>query len=249
MIADLVVPALTLRDAHGAVDSRATAEYASRAAATWADRFLLSGSTTRGWEGTTGDRAAVVDLWLDLAPTSRLVACCWSDADIAVATDREVTPMVVLRDLPDAAAVVLRLADLPREAYVYSHPALSSAVLGPDTCAYSRASGHLPAGAKMAKVDAAAIGAVRSSAGPDFVLWDGSSRAIARSVAAGADGVVAIPFSSFDAPFPSRDPTDVQRALDRAQADLDRLGSRRERSDYLHARALTRSSRSGPAFR
>lgn len=61
---DIVVPALALRDANAAVDHQSTLRYARRAAATWVDYFILSGSTTRGQDLTPRQRADILDLWL-----------------------------------------------------------------------------------------------------------------------------------------------------------------------------------------
>ena len=63
---DVVVPALALRTASGSIDLAATRPYAEGAAATWVDYFILSGSTAQGQHLLPIERAAVLDLWLDV---------------------------------------------------------------------------------------------------------------------------------------------------------------------------------------
>lgn len=205
MNADIVVPALTLRTPSGHVDETATAKYAQRAATTWVDRFILSGTTTKGQRQSEAERTAVLDLWLGLASSTRLLACCWSMGDVENARRRAVTPIVVMRDLPDRAAAYKFLRSLPAGAYVYSHPTHSPVVLDAQLCADTRAAGFLPVGAKVAKVTRGDIQAMRAQTSPEFALWDASSRDVRASVAAGASGVVATPLSPIARPFPARD--------------------------------------------
>ncbi len=234
---EIIVPALALRTAGGRLDETATKRYAQRAALTWVDRFLLSGTTTQGSTLSEAERVAVLDLWRELVPSARLVAGCWSDADVANALQRGVAPLVVMRALPDRAAAERFLRLLPDRAHVYSHPAHSPMVLDAQLCAMARRVGHLPAGAKVAKVRPNDLRAIRAETGSDFALWDASSRDIASSVTAGASGVVATPLSPFVEPLPRRELGALQAALDRAQSELDKLPSRRARSEYLHGLA------------
>lgn len=177
------------------------------------------------------ERAAVLDLWLDLVPPTRLLACCWTPDDLATAAERNVTPIVVMRDLHDGDAADRFLRDLPPGSYVYSHPAHSSVLT---LCARAQESDTLPAGGKLAKVSPDDIRAVRAETGPYFELWDASSRDIAGSVAAGASGVVATPLSPFAEPLPPRELAVVQVVLDQQQRQLDDLGSRDARSTRRH---------------
>jgi len=236
--ADIVVPALALRAVSGHLDEQAIAKYARRAASTWVDCFILSGTTTQGQSLSTAERAVVLDLWLDLTPATRLLACCWSAGDMVNALHRGIAPIVVMRDLSDRAAASSFLHSLPAGAYVYSHPAHSRIVLDAQLCADAREAGFLPVGAKVAKVTHSDIRSIRDQTGPDFTLWDASSRNIRASVAAGASGVVATPLSPFASPFPSRGVDSVQGVVDRVQADLDRMASRDARSAYLAERAV-----------
>ncbi|MGH2941286.1 MAG: hypothetical protein ACRDLN_00715 [Solirubrobacteraceae bacterium] len=94
----IVVPALALRTADGAaIDVEATACYAQRAARTWIDAFIVSGSTTHGDRLTLDERTQLLDLWLRFAGPARLVACCWCQDDLHEVTRRAITPMVVMR--------------------------------------------------------------------------------------------------------------------------------------------------------
>jgi len=238
--AEILVPALALRDGRGRLDEGATAAYATRAATTWVDRFLLSGTTTRGQSMTLEERTAVLNLWLDVVPAGRLLAGCWTTGDVDQAQQRGVAPVVVMRDLPDRAAALAFLRSLPAGAYVYSHPAHTVTTLDPKVCVEALRGDYLPAGAKLAKVRPTDIRAVRQATGSSFALWDASSRDIAGSVAAGASGVVATPLSPFVDPAPPRELSAVQAVLDRAQRQLDALGSREARSKHLHAVAAAR---------
>lgn len=230
---DIVVPALAFRTSSGNLDEKATARYARRAASTWVDRFLLSGTTTRGEAFSESERGAVLDLWRDVSPPTRLLACCWSTTDVENAQGRAIAPMVVMRDLPDHAAAVDFLRSLPADAYAYSHPAHSTAVFDAQLCATAREGGCLPVGAKVSKVTYHDIRSMRAEVGSEFKLWDASSRNIRGSVAAGASGVVATPLSPFMAPFPAYGVVSVQAVIDRVQADLDRIQRREARSALL----------------
>ncbi len=229
MKAQIIVPALTLRTADGKLDLAATAQYAERAVATWVDAFILSGSTTRGDLFTVAERAAILDLWLNLTDSARLLACTWCADDVREAVARGVRPMAVMRGLRDEAEACAFLAALPEGAYVYSHPMYTPTVLDAHLCAIARQGGYLPAGAKLAKVSTADIRAIRAAAGPDFALWDGSSRHVGESVAAGAAGVVATPARQLDI---------LQRELDQRQAELDRLPTREARTHALTRAAV-----------
>jgi hypothetical protein len=64
-----------------------------------------------------------MDLWLDFVPPPRLVATCWCPEDIAEATARTVTPLVVMRDLQSVDQALAFVTELPAGSFVYSHPA------------------------------------------------------------------------------------------------------------------------------
>jgi dihydrodipicolinate synthase/N-acetylneuraminate lyase len=201
---DIVVPALALRAASGSIDYAATRLYAKRAAATWVDYFILSGSTTQGQHLTPAERARVLDLWLDITEPGRLMACCWEPDDFTHATDRGVAPMATMRDLHSYDRAVAFLRALPAGAYIYSHPMFGGAVFDANLAAAARREGVLPAGGKIAKISTAGVTDVHKAAGDTFKLWDGSSRRIKASLDAGAAGVVATPLCAFDADLPPR---------------------------------------------
>jgi len=231
----IVVPALALRASDGCrLDADATSRYAQRAAGTWADAFILSGSTTRGDLLTVDERTTLLDLWSRLVPASRLVACCWCQGDLHEATRRGITPMAVMHSPRDDDEALSLLACLPRGAYVYSHPKYDSRVLDAVLTAAARRQGVLPAGAKLSKVTTADIAAIRRAAGSRWTLWDASSRHVDASLAAGASGVVASPLSHFPTPFPRRSLSVLQSTIDTVQAQLDRLPTRAARSRLLH---------------
>jgi dihydrodipicolinate synthase/N-acetylneuraminate lyase len=230
---DVVVPALNFVDAAGRLDRDAIGRYADRAAATWVTAFLLSGSTTRGDLLTVAQRGEVIDLWLDVAPALRLIACCWQADDIAQADARGVASMMVMRDRPDQGSALRFLAGLPRHTHVYSHPMYSPTVLDADLAAAAAAAGVLPPGGKIAKISLDGIATLRAAAGGDFALWDGSSRHIADSMAAGASGVIATPLSAFPPSFPPREIAALQHAINATQHALDALPTRAQRSELL----------------
>ncbi len=234
----IVVPVLTIRTSDGGLDLPGTARYAQRAANTWVDRFILSGTTARGYLMTEQDRSSVVRVWLDHVEPVRVIACCWSRADVDNAAAQGVTAIAVIPHCHNDDSALRFFASLPAGSFVYSHPGNSPTVFDAQLCAKARTSGCLPVGAKLSKASHHEIAAVRARAGPSFVLWDGSSRDIAGSVAAGATGVVTTPLSPFPQPFPRRTLAHLQSTLDEIQADLDRLPSRDARSDHLSALAL-----------
>ncbi len=243
-VGQIVVPALALRARDsGRLDPEATARYAQRAAGTWADAFILSGSTTRGDQLTVEERAELLDLWSGLVPTSRLVACCWCDEDVREATRQSITPMIVMHSTRDDDQALSLLASLPRDAYVYSHPKYGSTVLNASLTVAARQRDILPAGAKLSKITPEDITAIRHAAGSRWTLWDASARHIHASLAAGASGVVATPLSHFPTPFPSRSLPVLQAAIDTMQKELDRLPSRSTRSRLLHELASENSDK------
>ncbi|MGC9667700.1 dihydrodipicolinate synthase family protein [Planosporangium sp. 12N6] len=238
MTCSVVVPTLTPLTPDGRIDRAALPPYVQRAAATWVDAFLVSGSTTRGDLLTVAQRAEVLDIWLETIDPSRLIACCWHHDDLAVAARRGIAPMMVMRDLPDTAAALRLFADLPPGSYIYSHPMYTPTVLDARLAATATAAGVLPAGGKIAKIGLDGITALRAVVGDTFQLWDGSSRRIAASVRAGATGVIATPLSPIPTPFPPRELAAVQAAVDHVQAELDALPDRPHRTAMLQGRAF-----------
>jgi dihydrodipicolinate synthase/N-acetylneuraminate lyase len=235
----IVVPALTIRTPGGSLDRLGTAQYARRAAKTWVDRFILSGTTARGYSMTEQERLCVLRVWLDHTDPARVLACCWSRADVDNAIAQRVTPLVVIPHLHNDDAALHFLASLPAGSFIYSHPGNSPTVFDAQLCSKARSSDCLPVGAKLSKVSYREIAAVRAQAGPSFTLWDGSSLDIAQSIAAGVTGVVATPLSPFAQPFPPRNLAQLQPALNEVQAHLDRLPSRDARSNHLSALAAS----------
>jgi dihydrodipicolinate synthase/N-acetylneuraminate lyase len=234
---DIAVPALTLLDSTGAIDHEATRQYAKRAAATWTDYFILSGSTTRGQDLTPGQRANILDLWLDITGPDRLLACCWEPADFGHAVCRGITPMATMRHLDGPAAVLAFLQNLPVGSCIYSHPMFGGSVFDAELAAAASRAGILPAGGKIAKITTPAITEVCRAAGDGFRLWDGSSRRIQASLDAGAAGVIATPLCAFDTHLPAKQAHLIQAAVDPVQADLDALPDRPARTAELLRRA------------
>ncbi|HET9257524.1 MAG TPA: hypothetical protein VFO16_20305 [Pseudonocardiaceae bacterium] len=235
----IVVPALTIRTPGGELDESGNARYAQRAARTWVDRFILSGTTARGYLMTVQDRSSLVRVWLDHVEPARLLACCWTRADVDNAVAHGVTPIAAIPHCHDDDTALRFFGSLPPGSFIYSHPGNSPTIFDAALCAKASASGCLPAGAKLSKQSHHEIAAIRAQAGEDFIVWDGSSRNIAGSLAAGATGVVATPLSPVPQPFPPRELSHLQTILDEIQADLDQLPSRDARSDHLCTLAAT----------
>jgi dihydrodipicolinate synthase/N-acetylneuraminate lyase len=234
---DVVVPVLTLRTSAGGIDFAATRTYAQRAAASWVDYFIVSGSTTQGQMLTSAERADVLDLWLDTVQPGRLLACCWEDDDIGFAAARLVPPMITMRSLSGRQAALKLLRELPAGAYIYSHPMFGGAVFDADLAAAAMTSGILPSGGKLAKVTLDGLTRVHQATAGAFRAWDGSSRHISESLAAGAAGIVATPLCAFSGPLPAKDSDLLQAAIDPLQAALDALPDRPARTVALLAQA------------
>jgi len=230
---EIIVPALSFRSDAGDLDAGATARYAEHAADTWINRFILSGSTTRGDLLNPSERASILDLWLRVAPPSRLIACCWCESDFQEARDRRIQPMAIMKDLNTGSSALRFLGDLAAESLVYSHPMYSQVILDPELAYMARQTKQLPKGAKLAKISLDQVTQLRKVVGSDFLLWDGSSRHIAASIAAGAGGVIATPLSALPRPFPDRSLPKIQETVNKIQANLDRLPSRSSRTEFL----------------
>ncbi|MEU1204032.1 hypothetical protein [Nocardia sp. NPDC005825] len=235
---DVVVPVLAFQSSDGRLDMTGTEQYAARAAASWVDHFIVSGSTARGDLLTPGERASLLDLWLNAVDPTRVLACCWDPTDIIAAVNRNVTPMVVLRTL-DPQKTLKLLAELPSGSTIYSHPMFDATVFDAVLAGQARADGTLPAGGKLAKISLDNIRQIRSAAGDSFRLWDGSSRHIDASVSAGAAGIVATPLTTFMDELPAKEPAAVQTIVDQVQARLDALPDRATRTAYLMKQAIT----------
>jgi dihydrodipicolinate synthase/N-acetylneuraminate lyase len=240
---DVVVPALALSDGNAAIDYEKTSRYAKRAAATWIDYFILSGSTTRGQDLTPSQRADILDLWLTVAEPRRLLACCWAPEDFDNAARRGIAPMATMRNLDSVNAALGFLRSLPSGAYIYSHPMFGGSVFDAALAEAAKHEGILPAGGKLAKVKAPAITEIHAITGDAFKLWDGSSRRIQTSLDAGAAGVVATPLCAFDTILPAKEPALVQAIVDPVQEVLDALPDRPARTRELLARASRQAPR------
>jgi dihydrodipicolinate synthase/N-acetylneuraminate lyase len=224
--AHVMVPVLTPTNANGSVDEGACSTYAERAEATWLDLFLVSGTIGGGENNTPGTRRRVLEVWAARVPTERLLACVWSPDDLAHAADCGVRPIVVLRDLADAATMQAALAELPPGAFVYSHANYTPVTFTPATAEAARRSGVRPAGGKICKVSLDEVGDLRAATGDDFQLYDGRCRYVARSVRAGATGVVAVPLCVLPTDLPDRaDMGALQRTIDRMQERIDSTGA------------------------
>ena len=218
----IIVPPLTLWSRNGDVDCGATAAYAQRAAASWIDFFMLSGSIGGGKTSSPSTRRLTAEVWARIVPPERLFGCAWGKEDYACLRDLGIRPMVVLQDLRDTESLVRFFATMPAGAFFYSHPDYTSTTFTAAAAARAVRAGVLPAGVKLSKVTPDEIRAVRDAAGPGFLLYDGRSRHLAASLAAGATGVVAVPLSLIPDNLPARaDVAALQQVIDEVQLQLD----------------------------
>lgn len=218
----VMVPVLTLLDRRGRLDRGACAAYAQRARETWLDVFMVSGSLGLGLGLSAEIRREALEIWLDHVPPARLLGCAWDPAEVELVRRMGVRPLAVLQGADDSESVLRLLRGLPADAYVYSHPQYTAAVLSPAVVERAWAEGLGVAGAKVSKVELDELGELRNAAGPDFDLFDGRCRHVLASVRAGATGVVAVPLSTLPADLPPRgDLPGLQAVIDRGQAVVD----------------------------
>ena len=135
---EVVIPSLAFRSAGNELDLGLTKAYAERAAGTWADRFILSGSTVLGDLLAPTERALILDVWSELLEHSRLVACCWCREDVEQAGQRKILPLVVMRDLRDQAQACSFFAGLPGRGLRLQQPQIHAHRLGSSPCCRRR---------------------------------------------------------------------------------------------------------------
>jgi dihydrodipicolinate synthase/N-acetylneuraminate lyase len=231
----IMVPPLTLWNCNGEVDSGATAAYAQRAASTWFDLFMLSGSIGEGKTSTSAARRRTLEVWLEYLPKERLCTCIWSSDDYAYVQDLGVRAVVVLQGFNDSEALLELLAHIPAESFVYSHPDYSSVTLTPAIAASAVQEGVLPTGAKISKISLDDIRAMRTVVGSRFALFDGRCRNIEASIGAGATGVVVVPFCLMSNDLPDRTKiSQLQQKINEVQSLIDA-----QNGTFEQARMLT----------
>jgi len=233
-LARVAVPVLTLRNTNGRIDAVATREYAQRAVATWIDVFILCGTIGEGEQLDDAERRQVIETWSSVVPTERLVACAWQVNDFHYIDALDLKPMSVLQGFEDESALLRSLAELPPESYVYSHPKYSPVTFSDSIAHRARKNGSMPGGGKICKVSLAEVSALRKATGHTFALYDGRCRHVARSVDAGATGVIAVPLSYLPRELPDRDDAEaLQRLIDQTQARIDSTPTLAGRMDLL----------------
>jgi dihydrodipicolinate synthase/N-acetylneuraminate lyase len=230
----IMVPALTPRNGNGEIDRKACLTYAEQASQTWIDLFMLAGSIGEGFALTSQQRAWVLETWLERVPAERLLACAWSIEDLSCIQRLGVRPVMVLKNLADQAEALQLLSSLPKGSFVYSHPRYTKTTLTPSVAEEARARNTLPAGAKLSKVSLDDISALRTATGDAFALYDGRSRHIQRSVAAGATGVVVVPLSILPEELPGRSELPaLQDLINRIQEEIDSISSVSDQASML----------------
>jgi len=234
-VPSIIVPALTLWNLSGEVDRGATAAYAQRAADTWLDLFMLSGSIGEGKTSTPFARRCTLEAWLDKVPKERLLTCIWSDDDYDAALSLGVRPVVVLQNLENSKSLMKLLSRIPTGSFIYSHPQYSQTTLTPSNAARAVQEGVLPAGGKLSKISLEDLRNLRTTVGNEFALYDGRCRHIEASVRAGANGVVVVPFSALPLQLPHRhEITKLQSLINQMQSLVDN-----QKGTNAQARLLT----------
>src|SRR5689334_10622207 len=117
----IVVPVLTLRTASGALDQGANAAYASSAAATWLEGFIVGGTLGGGEVMPRTERLTLIGQWLDHVPVDRVIGCTWNLDDVPAIRSLGARPMLVLHQLVADEDVLRVLEQLPTGAMIYSH--------------------------------------------------------------------------------------------------------------------------------
>ncbi|MBO0853608.1 MAG: hypothetical protein J2P18_07555 [Nocardia sp.] len=226
----VVVPAMHLVQPDGTLDMVATQLYASAAATSWVDYFLINGSTASGNELPHSQRTSVLDAWLEAVGPNRLLACAWSTNDIAAAAERRVTPMAVLKagSRPEAQRF---LRTLPAGSMIYSHPEFGHR-FDAELARWAKDSGCLPVAGKISKISLTEITEIQRVA-PEFAIWDGSSRRIRKSISAGAGGIVAMPLAARLTDLPPRSLSLIQPIVDALRKELDQLPDRAAKRRWL----------------
>lgn len=207
--APIIIPAPTLRRSDGELDLDATARYAQRFAGTWAPRAIISGPMGRGEECTEDERGALLEVWCEQVPASRLVFACWERGELNRAEQRGVQPLVMLQ-AGSRKQLLDQINATPEGVWLYANPRYSSVPLQP---------ADVPAGVagvKMSKTSGEGIRRMRE-ANPGKAIVHGSSRDIRSSLQAGADWVTAAPLAVLPDPFPAPDLEGLQGWLDRTQ--------------------------------
>lgn len=228
----LLIPVPALRNEDGLLDEDMTVRYASRMTTTWADRFIVSGPMGVGEQSTHEERTKQLDLWAKHVDKRRLVAACWSNADIEVALDRGVQPMIMIH--ANTQVELLRaLESAPSRAIAYTNPRYSKATLNAEIIQKARAQGTLPAEVKLSKVTHNELASIHRAAGATNIIH-GSSRNISASIESGASAVVAPPLAAVPPPWPRPHISDIQHAVDEVQRLLDACANHQERVQKIH---------------
>lgn len=231
----ILVPVLTLRNASGSIDLGANRAYAQRAAATWLDGFIVSGTIGEGDLLTPGERHNLLSVWLDELTSVRVLGCVWESADLTAVLDSGARPLVLMHRVGTRDEALRWLGELPSQAFVYSHPRYTTRTYDPDIATAARARGIAPAGGKICKVGLAELTALRGAAGPGFQLYDGRCRHLSRSVESGATGVIAVPLCTFPVLPQPDDMVGVQALIAAVQVVVDARSSRAARLVALKA--------------
>lgn len=234
-IPPIVVPAPTFRLPDAAIDRDTTNRYARRIADTWARHIIVSGPMGWGECSTPGERAAILDLWLQHVEPARLIAACWDTEDVRIAQRQQVQPLVMLQ-AADEEDLSAQLGDAPSNSWMYANPRYSHALLTPELVAATPVDG-----VKLSKVTLTDIAATRA-ANPNTVIVHGSSRAIVASIEAGASLVTAAPLATLPDPWPAPDLDVIQTSANSIQQYLDELPTHHTRVEWITARAASRAT-------
>lgn len=229
----IVVPAPTFRKPGQALDRETTVRYAGYLGPMpWAKHIIVNGPMGRGEVSTPGERALVLDIWLECVPSERLIAACWEPEDVRAAQARRVRPLVMLSADTDMQ-LAQQLHEAPVNAWVYANPRYSRVLLSGELAATSKV-----AGVKLSKVSAEDLVTMRAAC-PNATIVHGSSRNITASLNAGANLVTAAPLAATPATWLDLDLSVIQRHVDTIQASLDKQHGHDARVRWVTQRAAS----------
>jgi len=232
----IIVPVLTLKNRDGRLDIAANLAYAERASATWIQGFIIAGTIGAGDLESFEMRERILDIWLEKISPERLYGTAWGLSDCAWIGDRGASVLVVMRDLQGIPEALNFLKAIPRDYYIYSHPIYTPTTFTLDISARAIDAGVLPAGGKFCKISLANVASIRQVVGPSFNLYDGRCRHVARSIAAGATGVIAAPLAPLpELPTHAEGMAKLQELINVGQARMDADPERRSRLARLSA--------------
>lgn len=234
----LVIPAPTFRK-QGALDLDTTARYTNLLVTSAARYVLVNGPMGRGEDMNDWERAAPLAEWISRVPAQRIIAACWTGADLDEAQKQQVQQLVMLQ-AANESELARQIGAAPQGTWMYANPRYSGALVTPEL-----ARQHQVAGVKLSKVTFSTLRAMRET-NPDAVVLHGSARNIETSLNAGADLVTTPPLTATPNADLGMNIQIAQQHIDSSQATLDYLEGHDARVDWIteHAQSAVELAKS-----